>query len=96
MVQIFYNPVTFNGNDLIGPVGKYEFPFISGAPLTKNSFLTLFRPYDSYVWGFLIASVVAISLSLILINKILNRFSDVPIKESALQSIYKNCMNCLK
>ena len=89
MVQVFYHPVTYNGNDFIGPVGKYEFPFLSGAPLKKNNFLTLLRPYDSYVWGFLIASIVAISISLIIINKIFNIFSDMPIKESALQSIYK-------
>ena len=86
MVQIGYS-LPFNGIDFIGPVAQYEYPFLSGAPLRKNNYLTLFRPYDSYVWGFLIASVVTVSLSLILINKIFNKFSDEAIKESALQSI---------
>ena len=92
MVHVFYHPTTYIGNDFIGPVTTYDFPFISGAPLTKNNYLTLFRPYDSYVWGFLIASVVTISLSLILINKIHNKISDEPyhMRESALQSIDRN------
>ena len=96
MVNVLYHAPTYNGNDFIGPVSKYDFHFLSGAPLRKNNYLTLLRPYDSYVWGFLITSVVTVSLSLILINKIHNKFSDEPIKESALQSIDKNCIKCLK
>ena len=97
MVHVFYTPKTYIGNDFIGPVTTYDFPLWSGAPLTKNNYLTLFRPYDSYVWGLLIASVVAVSLSLILINKIHNKISDEPyhVQESALQSIDKNSMKCL-
>ena len=89
MVQKWYTSFTYNGSDFIGPVAKYDFSFFSGAPLTKNNYLTLIRPYDSYVWGFLIASVVTVSLSLIIINNIFNKISDGAIKESALQSINK-------
>ena len=89
MVVTLYNSDNYLGNDFIGPVGSYEFHFLSGAPHTRNNFLTIIRPFDPYVWGFLLASVVVVSVSLIYINKVYNAMSSESVKETPLQSMYK-------
>ena len=89
MVLIFYDSNTYLGNDFIGPVSSYEFHFLSGAPHTRNNFLTIIRPFDPYVWGFLLASVVVVSVSLIYINKVYNAMSSESVEETPLQSMYK-------
>ena len=86
MVHTFYHPFAYNGSDFIGPITTYDFHFLSGAPNIRNSYLTLLRPFDLYVWSCLIASVTAISFLLIIINKIHNKISNQPIKEDTLQS----------
>ena len=86
MVHVFYNATSYLQNDFIGPVTTYDFHFLSGAPLPRNNLLTLFRPFDPNVWGFLLASVVAVSISLIFINKMHNAMSNEPVKETPLQS----------
>ena len=92
MVLIFYDSNTYLGNDFIGPVSSYEFHFLSGAPHTRNNFLTIIRPFDPYVWGFLLASVVVVSVSLIYINKVYNAMSSESVKETPVQSMYKYCV----
>ena len=89
LVTTLYASNTYLGNDFIGPVTSYDFHFMSGAPLTRNNFFTLFRPFDPYVWGFLLASVVVVSVSLIYINKVYNALSSESVKETPLQSMYK-------
>ena len=73
-------------NDLIGPVGSYEFHFVSGAPPTINDNLSLFWPFDQYVWAFLIASAVAVSITLVLINKVHANLSNEPPRDTPFQS----------
>ena len=68
IVKVNYDPYPFK-NDLIGPIGSYDFHFVSAAPLERKEYLTLVRPFDSYTWALLAASVVGVSMSLILIDK---------------------------
>ena len=76
----------FIKNDFIGPVGTYDFHFISGAPQEKDSLLTLVRPYDYYIWALLLVSLVLVSVTLILINKLYATFSKQTFKETTTES----------
>ena len=73
-------------NDFVGPVGSFDIHFWSGAPLEIKDYLTIFKPFDPYVWGFLIASLMAVSAALIFINKMHATWSQEFIKESPFQS----------
>ena len=74
-------------NDLIGPEGIAEFYFISGAPQKTQDYLTIFKPFDHYIWGLLIASIMTISVALSFINKMQAIWSKEPAKESVFQSM---------
>ena len=69
IVKVIYSDLTFT-NDFIGPIGSYDWHFVSAAPLERKEYLTLVRPFDSYTWAFIAASLVGVSISLILIDKI--------------------------
>ena len=60
---------------------------LSASPKTKNNYLTLFMPFDLYVWGLLFASVMAVSLSLATINKMHSKWSKQALKETPFESI---------
>ena len=68
IVKAIYDPLSFT-NDFIGPIGSYDFHFVSAAPLERNPGFTLARPFDSYTWALIAASVMGVSMSLILIDK---------------------------
>ena len=82
-----YSPFIYEGSDFIGPITTWDFHFISASPKTKNNYLTLFRPFDSYVWGLLLASITAVSLSLATINKMHSKWSKLALKETPVESI---------
>ena len=86
MVTVFYSSELFKKCDFIGPVGQFETHMISGKPQKKQDYTTLFRPYTDYVWVFLIGSTVAVSVALIVINKMYADFTKKPTEESAYQS----------
>ena len=67
-------------------MGQYDIYLLSGTPLPTKNYLTIFKPFDTYVWVFLIASLMAISGALILINKINSMWSKDAAKDSAFQS----------
>ena len=79
-------PRLYLKNNFIGPVGSYEFHFVSGAPPTRNDNLSLFWPFDQYVWAFLIASAVTVSITLILINKVHPTLSNEASRETSFKS----------
>ena len=68
LFKVDYNPHSVR-NDLIGPVGSYDWHFVSAAPLERKEYLTLVWPFDSRTWALIVASVVGVSMSLILIDK---------------------------
>ena len=91
MRQADYNPFTYKGSDYIGPVTTHNFHFWTAAPETTKNYLTLFRPFDHYVWGLIIASVVAVSLTLIAVNMMHNKLSMQPLEETPFQSKNSVC-----
>ena len=86
LVQYFYDLNSFQKNTFIGPVGKYDFHFISGVPQEVQKWLTVIKPFDMYIWVFLLASWVAVTIALIYINKIYNSMLKGPSKETQYQS----------
>ena len=87
MIQRYMRPNDAIKNDFIGPIGFYEFIFLSGAPPLRKDYLTLIKPFEPVVWAFILASLVAVSISLMVINKMHSIWSSESIKESPFQSI---------
>ena len=85
MVNIAYSPNLIKA-DLIGPIRHWDFYFLTGAPQPTKDYLTLIKPFEPIVWAFVLASVVAVSIALISINKTYATWSNKPLKESAFQS----------
>ena len=75
IVKYTYNSLRYLRNDYIGPVGSYDFHFISAAPPERKEYLTLTRPFDSITWALIAMSVVGVSITLILIDKVHARWS---------------------
>ena len=69
MVRELYLWTTYLQNDYIGTHETYDFHFQTGPPQEIRNSMLLFRPFDKYVWAFLVASVVTVSVALILIDK---------------------------
>ena len=71
------NRAFFFHNDFIQPLGTWDFRVISSAPKPTKNYLTLFNPFDRYIWACLIASVVAVSFALIFIDMVYATWSNV-------------------
>ena len=57
-------------NDYLRPVGAYNYRFVSATPEKIQNYLTLINPFDGYVWAFLLASVVTVTITLIIIDTV--------------------------
>ena len=88
MVKFLYNPLRYLIGDFIGPIGSHDFHFLSTAPPERKEYLTLAMPFDSYTWGLITASMVGVSITLILINKMHATWS----KEYSNESVFQ-CKN---
>ena len=87
MIKNLYDTKLYLKNDYIGgTVGTYDFHFVTGAPLPTKNYLTLIRPFEPYVWAFVLASLVAVSITLIFINKMQSTWTNESLKESPFQS----------
>ena len=68
----------FLRNDFIQPLGSsYNFRLISSKPEEATNFLTTINPFDGYTWAFVLVSVVAVALALIIIDKTYAKWSNV-------------------
>ena len=76
----------FHQNDFTASVGAYEMHFLSGSPEEINDWRALINPFDKYVWVFLLISTVAASVSLVLINKAYENWSNISSRETAFES----------
>ena len=70
IVNYLYTSQEFAKNDFIGPIGSYNFHFVSGAPPIRNKYITLIIPFDSYTWAFIITSLVGVTVSLLIMDKL--------------------------
>ena len=50
------------------PIGEQSFHFMSRAPQPVQNYLTIINPCDNYVWALVGASVVAIILTLFIVD----------------------------
>ena len=76
-VQLF-----FIHNDVLGPLETYDYSFISAAPQEVIGLLALISIFDQLTWAFLLASVFAVTLALVTIN----RLSNMSPRETTYQS----------
>ena len=89
MKKSSYHSMRYLKNDFIGgTVSTYDFHFLTGAPPQTKDYLTLFKPFQPHVWTLIVASVVAITVALIFINKMHAKWSNYELKESTYQSKY--------
>ena len=85
IVKSTYNWFLYQSNDFIWPIGSYDFHFISGVPPERNEYLTLVLPYDSFTWAFIIASLVGVTITLILIDKLQANWTKQPSNDTVFQ-----------
>ena len=78
--------INFQHNDFTASVGAYEHHFISGSPQEINDWRAIINPFDKYVWAFLFASTLAVSICLVLINKLYDNWSNISLGETAFES----------
>ena len=76
-------------NDFLGPVGTYNFRFLSAPPKKIHNYLTLLNPFDGYVWALLIASVLAITITLIIIDTAYTSWTNTSKKDIIYQSTFR-------
>ena len=60
--------------------------FVTGAPPERQDYLTFIMPYDFYTWASTLASVAAVSIALIVINKLDSMRSQEPTNKSIFMS----------
>ena len=54
--------------EFMRPIGETSFHFLARAPQPTQNYLTIISPFDNYVWYILAASVVSISLTLLIVD----------------------------
>ena len=81
-----YSWLTYNHkSDFIGPAGAVEVHLLSNAPQETPKYETIFSPFDRYVWAFSLASLGAVTMALLIIDKIHATWSRRSSKGESLQ-----------
>ena len=75
-------------NDYLRPVEDWNFRFVSAIPEEIQNYLTLITPFDGYLWAFLLASVVAVTITLIIIDTVYASWTNTSKKDIIHQSKY--------
>ena len=82
MARAVYGMHVFLHNDFIQPLGSsYNFRLVSSKPEEATNFFTTINPFDGYTWAFVLVSVVAVALALIIIDKTYAKWSNVSTDE---------------
>ena len=89
LTQSIYRQGVAEYNDFLGPVGTYNFRFLSATPKKIQNYLTLINPFDGYIWAFLLASVLAVTITLIIIDTVYTSWTTASKKDIIYQSTYK-------
>ena len=77
-------------NDYLGPVGSINFRFLSTTPEKIQNYLTLINPFDGYIWAFLLASFVAVTITLIIIDTMYASWTNTSKKDIIYEGKYKD------
>ena len=75
-------------NDFLGTVGAYNFQFLSARPNHIQNYLMLLWPFDRYIWAFLLASVVAVTITLAIIDTMYANWTNASTRDIIYQSRY--------
>ena len=86
MVKLMYLLPIHLKIDFIGPIGTFDTHLLSGAPPRTHVYYTLIKPFGPTVWAFILASLVIVSITLIIINQIYATWTKEHLKESPFQS----------
>ena len=87
--HFFYHPNTYLKNDFIGPVGTYDFHFLSAAPGVRANYLSIVKPFDTGVWICTWVFTLGVTVALVIINRCYESwYPDTP-KESIVESMVK-------
>ena len=78
--------INFQHNDFLPCVGAWEHHFLSGSPQEINDWRAIINPFDQYVWAFLLASTLAVTACLVLINKLYDSWYNTSLGETAFES----------
>ena len=89
LIQSVYRQGVAEYNDFLGPVGTHNFKFVSATPKKIQNYLTLINPFDGYIWAFLFASVLAVTITLIIIDTVYRSWTTASKKDIIYQSKYK-------
>ena len=82
MARAVYGMHVFLHNDFIQPLGSsFNFRLVSSKPEEATNFFTTINPFDGYTWAFVLVSVVAVALALIIIDKTYAKWSNVSTDE---------------
>ena len=95
MTRAVYRPVVALRNEYLRPLGTYDFHFISAIPEEIQNYLTLVNPFDGYIWAFLLASVVAVTITFTLIDTCFANWSDISKKDIVYRSKYAHMTSTL-
>ena len=68
LIRTEYQKGQFPDREFMRPIGEISLHFLSRAPQPTQSYLTIMRPCDKYVWILLAISVVSITLTLIVVD----------------------------
>ena len=63
-----YGKGPFLQREFMRPIGELSFHFMSRAPQPVQNYLTITNPCDNYLWALIGASVVAITLTLFIVD----------------------------
>ena len=66
--------------EFMRPIGELSFHFMCRAPQPVQNYLTIISPYDNYVWALLGTSVMAITLTLFIIDFSYAKWMNTPMK----------------
>ena len=71
------------------PIGEQSFHFMSRAPQPVQNYLTIINPCDNYVWALVGASVVAIILTLFIVDISYAKWMNASMKGVFHHSMFK-------
>ena len=66
----------YEEREFMRPIGDISFHFLSRAPQPTQNYLTIISPCDNYVWALLASSIVAISLTLMVVDISFAKWTD--------------------
>ena len=80
-VRLPFDYVSYKYIDYLSYISSWEIYPMSGRLQEIPNFLTVTNPFDKYVWIWLLASVVALTLTLIMIEKLFVTRMGIPEKD---------------